>query len=65
MSLRMLIYYAKIMGVSLDSLVGNIEPEYHTDSVDNEIMKILSEMDLETKKKLLKTMKIWNGQTTS
>ena len=28
MSLRVLIYYAKLVGCSLDSLVGNLDPEY-------------------------------------
>ena len=28
MSLRILIYYAKLMNISLDSLVGQLEPSY-------------------------------------
>ena len=28
MSLRLLIYYSKLMGITLDELVGNIEPDY-------------------------------------
>lgn len=60
MSLRILMYYAKLMDVSLDSLVGQLEPEYQTTSIDHDILKEISRMDLHTKKKLLKTLKIWN-----
>lgn len=60
MSLRILMYYAKLMDVSLDSLVGQLEPEYQTTSIDHDILKEISKMDLHTKKKLLKTLKIWN-----
>ena len=60
MSLRILMYYAKLMDVSLDSLVGQLEPAYQTTSIDHDILKEISTMDLHTKKKLLKTLKIWN-----
>ncbi|MCQ2081982.1 MAG: helix-turn-helix domain-containing protein [Lachnospiraceae bacterium] len=61
MSLRMLIYYAKLMGISLDSLVGSLEPQYHADALDKDILKELSKMDINAKKKLLSTLKIWNS----
>ena len=60
MSLRILIYYAKLMNISLDSLVGQLEPEYQATSIDREILSELSKMDFDTKKKLLQTLKIWN-----
>ncbi len=59
MSLRILIYYAKLMGVSLDSLVGRLEPTYKTNALDNELLEIISAYDDERKKKLLQTLKIW------
>ena len=59
MSLRLLTYYAKLMNVSLDSLVGNIEPTYKKNALDNALMEEISKMSDETKEKLLKTIKLW------
>ena len=59
MSLRFLIYYAKLMGVTLDELVGNLEPEYTSNALDNALMAEISKMDDAKKEKLLKTIKIW------
>ena len=60
MSLRILIYYAKLMGISLDSLVGQLEPEYQTTAIDRDIQKEVAKMDTAAKKKLLQTLRIWN-----
>lgn len=60
MSLRILIYYAKLMNVSLDSLVGDLEPDYQEKAIDTELLKEISKMDLDSKQKLLKTLKLWN-----
>ena len=60
MSLRILMYYAKLMGVTLDELVGNLEPEYKKSSLDNSILAEISKMDNKSKEKLLKTLRIWN-----
>lgn len=62
MSLRILIYFAKLMNVSLDSLVGQLEPEYQANAIDNELLQELSKMDTSAKEKLLKTLKIWNEE---
>ena len=59
MSLRMLVYYAKIMGVTLDSLVGELEPKYSKTSIDNELLKEISKLSDGEKEKLLATIKIW------
>ena len=59
MSLRFLIYYAKLMGITLDELVGNLEPEYKTNSLDNALLKELRKLSDSEKEKLLKTLKIW------
>ena len=60
MSLRILMYYAKLMGVTLDELVGNLEHDYKANSLDNSLLKEISKLDKTSKEKLLKTLKIWN-----
>ena len=59
MSLRILIYYAKLMNISLDSLVGQLEPEYEASALDNELMSMISGLSDDSKQKLIKTLKIW------
>ncbi len=59
MSLRFLIYYAKIMGITLDELVGNLEPSYASTALDNALIAEISKMNDAEKEKLLKTIKIW------
>ena len=59
MSLRILTYYAKLVGCSLDSLVGDLEPEYTETALDRELYEAIIELDIETKEKLLKTIEIW------
>ena len=61
MSLRILIYYAQLVGISLDSLVGQIEPEYTISALDNELISKLSKMDIQKKQKLLKTIELWES----
>ena len=59
MSLRMLIFYAKLVGCSLDSLVGELEPEYTETALDHELYQLITRLDADTKEKLLKTIQIW------
>ncbi len=59
MSLRVLIYYAKLMNISLDSLIGRIEPEYRKNALDNELLELSSKLSDDQKKKLIKTIKLW------
>lgn len=59
MSLRMLTYYARLVGCSLDSLVGDLEPEYSETALDRELYEAIIKLDIETKEKLLKTIEIW------
>ena len=59
MSLRILTYYAKLVGCSLDSLVGDLEPEYTETALDRELYEAIIDLDIETKEKLLKTIEIW------
>ena len=59
MSLRVLSYYAQLTGITLDSLVGMVEPEYEATALDHEILSVLSGMSNGQKRKLLDTLKIW------
>ncbi len=61
MSLRVLIYYAKLTGISLDSLVGRLEPEYEVDALDKELMSKISKLSSEKKVALLRTLEVWEG----
>ena len=59
MSLRILIYYARLLNISLDSLIGKIDSEYRETALDREISQQLQKLDVPQKQKLLKTMKVW------
>ena len=61
MSLRILIYYAKLMNITLDSLVGRVEPEYENTALDNELIELIKHMSDENKLKLINTIKIWKN----
>ena len=60
MSLRMLIYYSKLANISLDSLVGQIEPNYKETALDNELMAEIQKLSVNEKEKLLQTIKVWH-----
>lgn len=62
MSLRILTYYARLVGCSLDSLVGELEPEYSETALDRELFQAITKLDLKTKEKLLKTIVLWTSQ---
>ena len=51
MSLRMLIYYARLTGVTLDYLVGNVDDSYHSTSLDNEILRLTQHLNDTQKQK--------------
>ena len=59
MSLRILTYYARLVGRSLDSLVGELEPEYSETALDRELYESIVRLDTQTKEKLLHTIEIW------
>ena len=61
MSLRILMYYAKLMNMSLDSLIGRVEPEYRQTALDNELLELVSKLSAQEKTKLIKTLKIWRS----
>ena len=54
-----LICFSKIIGITLDELVGNLEPSYASTALDNALIAEISKMDDSEKEKLLKTIKIW------
>ena len=60
MSLRMLMYYARLIGCSLDSLVGELEPEYSETALDRKLYEAILKLDHETKEKLQKTIELWS-----
>ena len=60
MSLRILTYYARLTGCSLDSLVGELEPEYAETALDRELYETIIKLDHQTKEKLLKTIELWS-----
>lgn len=59
MSLRILTYYAQLVGCSLDSLVGELEPEYSETALDRRLYESIIKLDTDTKEKLLKTIELW------
>ncbi|MCR4654415.1 MAG: helix-turn-helix domain-containing protein [Eubacterium sp.] len=59
MSLRVLSYYAKLTGITLDSLVGKIEPEYRPTALDHELQNTISILTEEEKEKILATLQLW------
>lgn len=60
MSLRVLTYYARLIGRSLDSLVGVLDSDYTETALDRELYQAIITLDTETKEKLLKTIELWN-----
>lgn len=58
MSLRMLIYYAKLTGSSLDKLVGELEPEYESTALDNELLEKITTLTDDQKRKLISMIEI-------
>ena len=60
MSLRILTYYARLTGCSLDSLDGEQDPEYSETAIDRKLYQNIIKLDVETKEKLLKTLEIWS-----
>lgn len=59
MSLRILTYYAKLVGCSLDSLIGELEPDYSETALDRALYEAIVKLDTSTKEKLLKTIELW------
>ena len=59
MSLRILTYYVRLVDCSLDSLVGELEPDYSETALDRALYDAIIKLDTSTKEKLLKTIELW------
>ena len=53
MSMRLMVYYAQLMHVSLDEIAGLTDKQYLNTALDNEIMEEVSQLSLEEKNGLL------------
>ena len=48
-----------LTGVSLDYLAGSVDKSYQNTALDNEIMQIVQKLDVDSKEKLISTLRIW------
>lgn len=62
MSLRLMIYYAKIMHCTLDEVAGLMNVSYRQTALDNAIMDEVSKMDQAGKEALLKELRDRNQE---
>ena len=51
MSLRILTYYARLIGCSLDALVGELDSEYSETALDRKLYQTILKLDIDTKEK--------------
>lgn len=58
MSLRLLIYYAKLTGTTLDMLVGDMIPEYRDEALDHAFIEALKDLTAAQKDKILRILEI-------
>lgn len=56
MTLKMLIFYAKLTGQSLDYLAGCIDDDYFSTSLDTQILTILREFPPEKREKVIRSL---------
>lgn len=59
MSLHILIYFAKLTGQTLDSLVGSLEPDYTESALDKKLTQQMRSLSDADKEKLIKTLRVW------
>ena len=57
MSMRLMVYYAQLMHVSLDEIAGLTDKQYLSTALDNEIMEEVSQLSLEEKNDLLNLLR--------
>ena len=58
MSLRLLIFYARLTGTSLDMLVGEMIPAYQDDALDHALIEATKDLTFTQKEKLLKIISV-------
>lgn len=61
MSLRMLVFFAKLTNTTLDSLVGCMDKDYTATALDHEVLDSISLLTDEEKRKLIETIKLWKA----
>lgn len=61
MSLRVLMYYAKLLNTTLDCLVGELEPDYKASANRNHLSAVLSSLSDSEVDKLIKTIQLWKS----
>lgn len=59
MSLHILIYYAKLTGLSLDELIGEVLPAYKPTALYNQLKEEIAGLSTDEQEKLLKTLRLW------
>lgn len=57
MSMRLMIYYARLLNVSLDEIVGLTDKEYLSTSLDHAIMEEVSKLSLQQKQNILDSIR--------
>ena len=57
MSMRLMVYYAQLMHVSLDEIAGLTDKQYLSTALGNEIMEEVSQLSLEEKNDLLNQLR--------
>lgn len=62
MSLRVLTYYAKLTGRTLDSVVGLVDDDYEETALFNDLAAEIRKLNESDKKKLLKTIRLWKAE---
>ena len=50
MSLRILTYYARLIGCSLDALIGELDSEYSETALDRKLYQTILKLDIDTKR---------------
>ena len=58
MSLRLLIYYARLTGTTLDMLVGEMMPEYKREALDHALLETVKGLSDVQKEKLIRIIGI-------
>ena len=61
MTLKMLTYYAKLTGMSLDYLAGTIDESYQETALDRELLYLIKDFSNEKKEKLIKLIQLLEG----
>ena len=61
MTLKMLTYYAKLTGMSLDYLAGTIDETYRETALDRELLYLIKDFSNDKKEKLIQLVQLLEG----